>query len=146
MNSPLERGKEIINQQPETEVRETRELKRWPPSQSFLSLKNLRIMEVKIQVSDRAYAQLLNGSKRLQGTLALASPTEGNFHEHQRTWRPKPGTQYMRLPHGKISVSNDDVRMHIRISRDEMVDAPQAILGESIDASNFVEIVTDECL
>ena len=52
----------------------------------------------------------------------------------------------MRLPHGKISVSNDDVRMHIRISSDEMVDAPQAILGESIDASNFVEIVTDECL
>ena len=103
-------------------------------------------MEVRIQISDRAYAQLLNGSKRLQGTLALASPTEGNFHEHQRTWRPKPGTQYMRLPHGKISVSNDDVRMHIRISRDEMVDAPQAILGESIDASNFVEIVTDDNL
>jgi len=26
------------------------------------------------------------------------------------------------------------------------VDAPQAILGESIDASNFVEIVTDDNL
>ena len=52
----------------------------------------------------------------------------------------------MRLPHGKVSVSDDDVRMHLRISRDEMVDAPQAILGESIDASSFVEIVTDENL
>ena len=52
----------------------------------------------------------------------------------------------MRLPHGKVSVTDEDVRMHLRISRDEMVDAPQAILGESIDASNFVEIVTEECL
>jgi hypothetical protein len=103
-------------------------------------------MEVRIQVSDSVYAQLLNGNKRIQGTLALANPLEGNFHEHQRTWRPKPGTQYMRLPHGKISVTDEDVRMHLRINRDEMVDAPQAILGESIDASNFVEIVTDENL
>ena len=103
-------------------------------------------MEVKIQISDAVYASLLNGSKRIQGTLALVNPIEGNFNEHRKTWRPKPGTQYMRLPHGKISVSDDNVRMHLCISRDEMVDAPQAILGESIDASNFVEIVTDECL
>ena len=103
-------------------------------------------MIVNIQLSDSAYAQLLNGSKRMQGTLFLANPTEGNFHEHQRTWRPKPGTQYMRLPHGRITVSDDDVRMNLRIRRDELVDAPQAILGESIDASNFVEIVTDDNL
>ena len=99
-------------------------------------------MEVRIQISDAVYAQLLNNNKRIQGTLALASPTEGNFNAHRRT-RSKPGTQYMRLPHGKVSVSDDNVRMHLCISRDEMVDAPQAILGESIDASNFVEIVTD---
>ena len=103
-------------------------------------------MNVTIQISDATYASLLNGTKRIQGTLALVSPTEGNFHEHNKTWRPKPGTQYMRLPHGRISVSDNDVRMNLRISRDEMVDAPQAILGESIDASNFVEIVTDDNL
>ena len=100
-------------------------------------------MIVQIQISDRVYTQLLNGNKRIQGTLALANPTEGNFNEHRRDWRPKPGTQFMRLPHGKISVSNDNVRMHLLISREECIDAPQAILGESIDASNFVEIVTD---
>ena len=103
-------------------------------------------MNVTIQISDATYASLLNGNKRIQGTLALVNPNEGNFHEHQRTWRPKPGTQYMRLPHGKISVCDDNVRMHLCISRDELVDAPQAILGESIDASNFVEIVTDDNL
>lgn len=103
-------------------------------------------MNVTIQISDATYAKLLSGNRRIQGTLALANPNEGNFNAHNKTWKPKPGTQYMRLPHGKVSVTNDDVRMHLHISRDEMVNAPQAIMGESIDASNFVEIVTDECL
>ena len=103
-------------------------------------------MNVTIQLNDATYASLLNGTKRIQGTLALVNPNEGNFNEHQRTWRPKPGTQYMRLPHGKISVSDDNVRMHLRISRDEFIDMPQAIMEESIDASNFVEIVTDDNL
>ena len=102
-------------------------------------------MNVTIQINDADYASLLNGSSRIQGSIGLVSPTEGNFNAHRRT-RSKPGTQYMRLPHGKVSVSDDNVRMHLLISRDEMIDAPQAILGESIDASNFVEIVTDECL
>jgi hypothetical protein len=102
-------------------------------------------MNVMIQINDVDYASLLNGSSRIQGSIGLVSPTEGNFNAHRRT-RSKPGTQYMRLPHGKVSVSDDNVRMHLCISRDEMVDAPQAILGESIDASNFVEIVTDDNL
>ena len=100
-------------------------------------------MFVTIQISDADYASLLNGTSRMQGSIGLVSPTEGNFNAHRRT-RMKPGTQYMRLPHGKISVTDDDVRMNIRISRDECIDASQAILGESIDASNFVEIITDE--
>ena len=102
-------------------------------------------MNVMIQINDVDYASLLNGSSRIQGSIGLVSPTEGNFNAHRRT-RTKPGTQYMRLPHGKVSVSVENVRMHLLISRDEMIDAPQAILGESIDASNFVEIVTDENL
>ena len=102
-------------------------------------------MNVMIQINDVDYASLLNGSRRIQGSIGLVSPTEGNFNAHRRT-RSKPGTQYMRLPHGKVSVSDDNVRMHLLISRDEMIDASQAILGESIDASNFVEILTDECL
>ena len=102
-------------------------------------------MNVNIQINDADYASLLNGSSRIQGSIGLVSPTEGNFNAHRRT-RSKPGTQYMRLPHGKVSVSDDNVRMHLLISRDEMIDASQAILGESIDASNFVEIITDECL
>jgi hypothetical protein len=81
----------------------------------------------------------------MRGTIGLVNPTEGNFSEHRR-WVPKPGTHYMKLPHGKVSVHEGNVRMNLRIASDEMVDAPQAILGESIDASNFVEIITEETL
>ena len=102
-------------------------------------------MYIKIQISDATYASLLNGTSRIQGSIGLVNPTEGNFNAHRR-WRAKPGTQYMKLPHGRISVTDEDVRMNLRISRNEMVDAPQAILNEGIEASNFVEIVTDDNL
>ena len=102
-------------------------------------------MYIKIQISDATYASLLNGTSRIQGSIGLVNPTEGNFNAHRR-WRPKPGTQYMKLPHGRISVTDEDVRMNLRISRDEMVDAPQAILDEGIEASSFVEFITDERL
>lgn len=103
-------------------------------------------MNIILQISDAVYARLLNGTTRIQGTLALVNPQEGNFHAHNKTWRPKPGTQYMRLPHGRISVTDNDVRMHLRINRDEYIDTPQAILGESIDACSFLETITDDNL
>ena len=100
-------------------------------------------MEVRIQISDRAYAQLLNGTKRLQGTLALANPTEGNFHEHNKSWRPKLGMKYMKLPHGRITVTDEKVRMNLLISRDESVVPARAIEAESGMASSFVDFVEE---
>ena len=100
-------------------------------------------MEVKIQISDRVYTQLLNGNKRIQGTLALANPTEGNFNEHQRTWRPKPGTKYLQLPHGRITVNEERVRMNLHIRRDENIVPARAIEVESGIASEFIDFMED---
>ena len=126
-------------------MRETREFERWPPSQVFLSQNNLRIMTVNIQISDAVYASLLNGTKRIQGTLALVNPTEGNFNEHNRTWRQKPGTKYMKLPHGRVTVTDEDVRMRISINVDEAGIVPsQIILDESGRASDFVDVMFDK--
>ena len=100
-------------------------------------------MEIKIQISDAVYVKLLNGTSRIQGSIGLVNPTEGNFNAHRR-YRPKPGTQYMRLPHGRVSVNDEKIRMHLCIARDEWVDVPQAILDESEEASDFVEIITEE--
>ena len=96
-------------------------------------------MIVQIQISDSVYTQLLNGNKRIQGTLALANPTEGNFNEHRREWRPKPGTRYMRLPHGRVTVNEEQVRMNLHIRRDESIVPARAIEAESGMASGFVE-------
>jgi hypothetical protein len=100
-------------------------------------------MEVRIQISDCVYAQLLNKNKRIQGTLALANPTEGNFHEHNKTWRPKPGTKYMKLPHGRITVSDENVRMQLHIKRDESIVPARAIEAESGMASSFVDFMEE---
>lgn len=100
-------------------------------------------MEVRIQISDAVYASLLNGSKRIQGTLALVNPAEGNFNEHNKTWKPKPGTKYMKLPHGRISVSDDNVRMQLSIKRDESIVPARAIEAESNLASSFVNFIEE---
>ena len=113
---------------------------------NMLSLaKRKKIMTVNIQISDAVYASLLNGTKRIQGTLALVNPTEGNFHEHRKTWRQKPGTKYMRLPHGRVTVTDEDVRMRISINVDEAGIVPsQIILDESGRASDFVDVMFDK--
>ena len=36
-------------------------------------------MEIKIQISDAVYAQLLSGTKRVQGSIAMVNAKEGNF-------------------------------------------------------------------
>ena len=100
-------------------------------------------MNITLQISDATYASLLNGTKRIQGTLALVNPNEGNFHEHQRTWRPKPGTRYLKLPHGRITVTEEKVRMNLYIRRDECIIPAQAIESESNLASNFVEFMEE---
>ena len=108
-----------------------------------LTLKTKQIMIVQIQISDRVYTQLLNGNKRIQGTLALANPTEGNFNEHRRDWRPKLGTRYMRLPHGRVTVSDEQVRMNLAIRRDESIVPARAIEAESGMASSFIDFMED---
>ena len=100
-------------------------------------------MNITLQISDATYASLLNGTKRIQGTLALVNPNEGNFHEHQRTWRPSPDTRYLKLPHGRITVTEEKVRMNLYIRRDECIIPAQAIESESNLASNFVEFMEE---
>lgn len=100
-------------------------------------------MEVMIQISDAVYTQLLNKNKRIQGTLALASPTKGNFNAHNRTCKPASDVHYMKLPHGRITLNQEKVRMHLLIKRDECIIPAQAIEAESNLASNFVEFMEE---
>ena len=87
-------------------------------------------MNVKIQLSDEAYKTLVNGNGRLEGSLGLVSPTEGNFNAYRRS-ASRPGSKYIKLPHGRIALDEADI-----VPAD-------AIMDESRQASDFVDRVFD---
>ena len=91
-------------------------------------------MNVMIQLSDATYASLLNGKSRIQGSIGLINTNEGNFNEHRR-YASKKRTYYKRLPHGKVSVNDEGMRMHLCIRHDDWTYGPEAIRNESADAS-----------
>ncbi len=98
-------------------------------------------MNITIQISDEVYKSLLSGSARVPGTIALISPTEGNFN----AWRPRsPHTDprmYIRLPHGRASIGQNNVRLSLCVDLCEsLAQSPGATLvSESVRASAFVE-------
>ena len=99
-------------------------------------------MEVRIQINDEIYTSLLNGTTRIEGSIGLVSPTEGNFNAYRR-YRPKPDTRYMKLPHGRVTVTEEMVRMQLLIKRDEYIIPTQAIETESNLAINFVQFMEE---
>ena len=98
-------------------------------------------MIIQLQLPDAVYASLLNGTARVQGTIALVNPNEGNFNAHQRHTQ-SPLRKYIKLPHGRASINNDSVRLSLNIGLDEANIHPGlAILDESLKASDFVNSI-----
>ena len=103
----------------------------------------VKIMTITLQISDAVYASLLSGNARIQGSIGLVSPTEGNFNAHRRV-RERPGTKYIKLPHGRVSVGEENVRLTLCIGLMEANIVPsQAIVDESCQAGDFVDLVLD---
>ena len=101
-------------------------------------------MTIKLQLSDAVYASLLKGNTRVQGTIALVSPREGNFNMHNRN-RNHPKREYRKLPHGRVSMNEESVRLTLNINLDERNIRPSdVIVCESAVASHFVEGVFPE--
>ena len=99
-------------------------------------------MEVKIQISDAVYASLLGGTRRIQGTIALVSPYEGNFNAHVKKGT-KGNRTYMKLPHGRVSLNENDVRMYLKVSYKEQVVPARTIEAESVMAGNFIDLMEE---
>lgn len=98
-------------------------------------------MIILLQISDAAYQRLMANGSRIQGTIGLTSPTEGNFNEHNKSRNASTG-QYMKLPHGRASVTKKNVRLSLVVDLDETDILPaQAIEDESRQASAFVDRV-----
>ena len=49
----------------------------------------------------------------------------------------------MKLPHGRISVSDESVRMNLQIKRDESIVPARAIEAESSMASSFIDLMEE---
>lgn len=95
-------------------------------------------MNITIQLSDEAYASLLKSNKRIQGSLGLVNPTEGNFNVHNRQRYPSHDTRYKCLPHGRVSINRESVCLRLHIHRDEGISPHIAIGKESIIAGAFI--------
>ena len=79
------------------------------------------------------------GSNRIQGSIGLVSPTEGNFNAHRRSEYVKPDTKYIKLAHGRASVTDERVSLTLRIDRRETDVVPCEVIDvESQEASDFI--------
>ena len=105
----------------------------------LLSQINFRFMEIKLQLSDSVYKALLAGQNRIQGSIGLVSPTEGNFNAHRRSPSERPDTRYIKLAHGRASVTEERVSLTLRIDRRETDVVPCEVIDvEAQEASDFV--------
>ena len=98
-------------------------------------------MIIQLQIPDAVYASLLKDNTRVQGTIALVNPNEGNFNAHQRHTQSAT-RKYIKLPHGRASINDETVRFSLNIGLDEANIHPGlAILDESLKASDFVNSI-----
>ena len=96
-------------------------------------------MTINLQLADNVYKALMAGSNRIQGSIGLVSPTEGNFNAHRRSEYVKPDTKYIKLAHGRASVTDERVSLTLRIDRRETDVVPCEVIDvESQEASDFI--------
>lgn len=101
-------------------------------------------MTIKLQLSDASYQRLIKTGSRIQGTIGLINPEEGNFNEHNKNSSYTPNGKFIRLPHGRASVNEKRIRLSLSIDVNETSIIPaDAILDESRQASDFVDRVFD---
>ncbi len=103
-------------------------------------------MTITIQISDSAYEQMLKNKTRVQGTIGLVNPTEGNFNEHHKNWNagegaPRPA--FKKLTHGRISMTRGTVRMSIAIDRAETNVDPAMVIFDDAEAARY--FVQEQC-
>ena len=102
-----------------------------------------KTMEIKLQLPDAVYASLMKGNTRVEGSIALVSPREGNFNAYNRNRGKTSRREYRKLPHGRVSMNDESVRLTLNINLDERGIRPSdVIIYESAVASNFVEQIT----
>lgn len=102
-------------------------------------------MEIRLHLSDADYRDLIAGNRRMRGSIGVINTKEATFNRHHGADSARPsGYRYCKLTHGRVSVSDDRVRMSLSIDRKEADLCPsEAIEAESQLASYFVASETE---
>ena len=88
-----------------------------------------------IGVDTPTLARLMSG-KRIRGTLGLAADGTLNFHAWNEPSREP--CEYIRLRHGRASVSPHRIRLRLDMERAEKIDPVNAIYSDLYDAVSFI--------
>ena len=117
-------------------VRETREFHKVATFPKRFSHKFKSKMKITLHMTDADYASLLKGTCRLRGSIGLLSPSEGTFNLHAKTDRRH--RDYRKLPHGRVSLSTENLRLNLSINLDEHgIHPAQVLIDESKMASQY---------
>lgn len=102
-------------------------------------------MKITLHISDADYRDLVQAGRRMRGSIGLINPTEGTFNRHHNEGRPRAKNyRFCKLTHGRVSVTDERVRMTLDIDRSEAEICPAgAIEEESQLASYFVASETE---
>ena len=99
-------------------------------------------MKIQLQISDADFRDLISNNRRMRGTIGLLSPKTGTFHRHASDSNRKPqapGYRFQKLAHGRVSITEERVRLTLNIDRAETnICASECIDAESRTASDFV--------
>lgn len=100
-------------------------------------------MDIKVQIADNVYNALIASGNRIQGSIGLVSPQEGNFNAHHRSSMNDQHACIMKLAHGRASVTREQTRLTLTIDHEEEARPYDVIDRESQQASHFVYDVFD---
>ena len=109
-------------------------------SENFFSQNQLKIMKLTLNISDADYRELISKPRRMRGSIGLIDLKEATFNRHHSDGRSqKHDYRFQKLAHGRVSITDDRVRLTLHIDRSETnVCASECIDAESRSASDFV--------
>ena len=74
----------------------------------------------------------------MKGSIALVSPREGIFNVYKKN-KNNSAREYRKLPHGRVSMSSENLRLTLSVDFDEHgIHPAQVLIDESITASRYI--------
>ena len=100
-------------------------------------------MEITVEMPDMDYEAIVKAKgRKVRGSLGFINPKKVSFTAYHEKPRERGDVKYIRLGHGKASVTAEAVRMHLKISLDESNIMPSATMcEETAQAACFIDSV-----